>query len=65
MYKDDGNTITREDYRGGYGLYVFDLSPDLSVGGHLNLVRHGNLRLGHSLLKSAREDDQRYYLCRI
>ncbi len=45
MYQDDGNTITREEYAGGYGLYAFDLSPDLSVGGHFNLVKHGNLRL--------------------
>ena len=44
-YQDDGNTITREDYKGGYTLYAFDLSPDLSIGGHLNLVKHGNLRL--------------------
>lgn len=45
MYQDDGNTITREEYSGGYGLYAFDLSPDLSVGGHFSLVKHGNLRL--------------------
>lgn len=45
MYHNDGNTITREDYGGGYALYAFDLTPDLSVGDHFSLVKHGNLRL--------------------
>ena len=45
MYQDEGNTITRRYYAAGYALFAFDLSPDLSVGGHFNLVRRGNLRL--------------------
>ncbi|XP_038058848.1 uncharacterized protein F54H12.2-like [Patiria miniata] len=45
MYQDEGVAITRDDYPAGYTLFAFDLSPDLSVGGHFNLVRRGNLRL--------------------
>jgi len=45
LQKDEGNYITREDYRGGYTLYAFDLTPDLAEEGHFNLVRNGNLRL--------------------
>lgn len=45
MYKDAGNNISREEYANGYTLYAFDITPDLNEGGHLNLVRKGNLRL--------------------
>ncbi len=45
MYKDAGNNISREEYPNGYTLYAFDITPDLNEGGHLNLVRKGNLRL--------------------
>ena len=45
MYQDEGNTVTRDDYAAGYALFAFDLSPDLSVGGHFSLVKRGNLRL--------------------
>ncbi|GBM15957.1 hypothetical protein AVEN_136364-1 [Araneus ventricosus] len=37
--------ISREEYAKGYTLYVFDLSPDLCDAEHLNLIKHGNLRL--------------------
>lgn len=42
---DVGNHITREDFAGGYALFAFDLTPDLSDGDHLSLVRRGNLKL--------------------
>jgi len=29
--RDEDNFITREDYKGGYALYAFDLAADLAV----------------------------------
>ena len=46
LQKDEGNDISREDYSGGYALYAFDLTPDLSEGGdHFNLSRDGSVRI--------------------
>ena len=45
LQKDEGIDITRTDYSNGYALYAFDLTPDLAEGGHLNLLRQGNVRL--------------------
>ena len=45
MFEDQGNEITRTDYGNGYTLYAFDLTPDLTCGGHFNLQKHGDLRL--------------------
>ena len=44
MYHDLGNSISREDFNKGYGIFCFDLTPDLSNGAHFNLVKQGNLR---------------------
>jgi len=43
--KDNTGIITRSDYRRGYTLFCFDLTPDLCEGGHFNLQKTGNLRL--------------------
>ena len=44
-YHDTGNQISREEYSKGYTMYGFDLTPDLSDVGHLQLVKTGSLRL--------------------
>ena len=43
--KDEGTDIKREDFPGGYALYVFDLTSDLAEEGHFNLMKHRNVRL--------------------
>ncbi|GFY64447.1 uncharacterized protein F54H12.2 [Trichonephila inaurata madagascariensis] len=40
-----GNYLKREEFAQGHTLYVFDLSPDLCDGPHLNLQHQGNLRI--------------------
>ncbi|XP_072166027.1 uncharacterized protein F54H12.2-like [Diadema setosum] len=45
LFTDKGINISREEYCEGYTLFAFDLTPDLSDGCHLNLVKQGNLRL--------------------
>ncbi len=43
--KDEGTDITREDFEHGYGLYSFDLSPDLGDDDHFNLAKEGSVRV--------------------
>jgi hypothetical protein len=43
--QDHGNYISRGDFPRGYALFAFDLTPDLSDGGHLSLLKKGNLKL--------------------
>ena len=40
-----GNDITYDDYKSGYTLYAFDLSPDLCNSEHFNLLKDGALEL--------------------
>lgn len=40
-----GNNITREDFKNGYTIFVYDLSPDLCSGEHFNLLKTGNLSI--------------------
>jgi len=42
---DEGNGISRDDYKDGYALYAFDLTADLEEDDHFNLVKHGNFCL--------------------
>lgn len=46
-FLNEGNSIARQDYSGGFCLLAFDLTPDLSAGSrsHWNLIRHGSVRL--------------------
>lgn len=41
------HTLTRADFIGGYALYCYDLTQDLSahLPSHWNLVRHGSIRV--------------------
>ncbi|XP_070556390.1 uncharacterized protein F54H12.2-like [Ptychodera flava] len=42
--RDEGININHYEYDNGYTLFAFDLTSDLSAdGGHLNLVKEGNL----------------------
>jgi hypothetical protein len=43
--RDLGLDINRSDYKNGYALYAFDLTPDMSQEGHFNLIKQGSLRL--------------------
>ncbi|KAK7093427.1 hypothetical protein V1264_007186 [Littorina saxatilis] len=45
MHQDGGNDIAFGDYPGGYTLFAFDLTADLSDQCHFEPVREGNLRL--------------------
>lgn len=46
-FLNQGNCISREDYKDGNMIHVFDLSPDLSSNDstHWNLVKQGSIRI--------------------
>ena len=45
MFKDDGNHISREEYKAGYTLWAYDLTPDLDESDHTQLIRQGIVSL--------------------
>ena len=45
-YRDTGNGISREHFKNGCALFVFDLTPQLDSGEvGFELIKHGNLRI--------------------
>ena len=42
---DEGNQLDRTDFKDGYAIYAFDLTPDMSEDTHFNLLKEGNLRI--------------------
>ena len=44
-WKDYGNHITYEDYKKGYTMFCFDLSPSMADGDRVELLKSGSLRL--------------------
>lgn len=56
-FSNEGNAISREDYKGGYFLTAFDLTPDMSAGSthHWNLIRNGTLRIEVSFVEALPE----------
>ena len=45
MFKDEGTDIERKDFKNGYAIYAFDLTPDMSDGDHFNLIKAGSVRV--------------------
>jgi len=45
MYFDEGLAIDREEYKNGYALYAFDLSPDLTDDEKFKLLRNCSVRV--------------------
>ena len=43
--RDEGIGIARSEYKDGFSLFGFDLSPALCVGGHQEFKKTGNLRV--------------------
>jgi len=39
LNRDEGNSISRDDYKDGYALYAFDLTTELGEDNHFNLVK--------------------------
>ena len=45
IFDNQGNGITREEYANGYTLFVFDLTPDLCLGDHVQPIKNGNVSI--------------------
>ena len=45
MWQDEGNGLSRSDFRHGYTFFGFDLTPDACDGACFHLVQKGNVRI--------------------
>jgi hypothetical protein len=46
MLNDDrGHGVLRANYKNGFALYAFDLTPDMTEGSHVDLIKHGTIRM--------------------
>ena len=40
-----GHGIERSNYKNGFALYAFDLTPDMAEGSHVDPIKHGSVRM--------------------
>ena len=45
LNRDEGIDIKREEYKEGYSLFGFDISPSICNGGHTEPIKRGTLKL--------------------
>ena len=45
LFDNKGLDITLDDYKDGYAIYCFDLTPDNNDGDHMELVKRGDVQL--------------------
>ena len=45
LFDDTGLDISLADFKDGYAIYCFDLTPDNNDGDHLELVKRGDVQL--------------------
>ena len=45
-FKDDGNNVSRDEYKAGFTLFAYDLTPDMEESGHVQLIKQGIVSLG-------------------
>jgi len=45
LNRDEGIDISREDYKSGYTLFGFDVSPSICNGGHTEPIKQGTLKI--------------------
>ena len=54
-YRNEGNDISRKDYKDGFTLYAFDLSPSLSGGEYIDPKKDGRLIANFKFAKDTPE----------
>ena len=40
-----GHGIKRTNYKNGFALYAFDLTPDMTEGSHIDPIKHGSIKM--------------------